>query len=134
ATAGGANWICLWGVADNTNLYWRKGQSALIFDEAYNAKGSYYRFRQGIVDGLATVSVGEKPARNAGGIVVGKDGRLRVPGMGDGEVELLDLRGKVRANLDIRGGVGNLPSLPQGIYVIRSIQSQSIRGWAQFLP
>lgn len=52
AVAGGANWICMWGVADNANTYWRMGQSALLFDENYAAKNSYYRFRQGIVDGL----------------------------------------------------------------------------------
>jgi GH35 family endo-1,4-beta-xylanase len=134
ATAGGVNWICMWGVADNTNLYWRKGQSALLFDEAYNAKGSYYRFRQGIVDGIATVSVGAKPSRSVGFGTVGKDGRLHVSDMGDGEVELLDLRGNVRAKLDIRGGVGSLPSLPQGIYVIRTADAITRRGVVQVVP
>lgn len=50
--SGGGNWLCLWGVADNTNQYWRMGQSALLFDESYAAKKVYESFRQGIVDGL----------------------------------------------------------------------------------
>jgi endo-1,4-beta-xylanase len=57
AVGGGAKWICLWGVADNTNTYWRKGQSALLFDESYAAKYAYYEFRQGILDGLASTAV-----------------------------------------------------------------------------
>ena len=57
AVSGGANWICLWGVADNTNTYWRKGQSALLYDESYAAKYSYYEFRQGILDGLVPTAV-----------------------------------------------------------------------------
>jgi endo-1,4-beta-xylanase len=58
AVGGGAKWICLWGVADNTNDYWRKGQSALLFDESYAAKYAYYEFRQGILDGLAPTALG----------------------------------------------------------------------------
>jgi hypothetical protein len=71
AVGGGAKWICLWGVADNTNNYWRKGQSALLFDEAYAAKYAYYEFRQGILDGLAPTALGRdagRPATEAGGI------------------------------------------------------------------
>jgi endo-1,4-beta-xylanase len=58
AVGGGAKWICLWGVADNTNTYWRKGQSALLYDESYAAKYAYYEFRQGILDGLVPTAVG----------------------------------------------------------------------------
>jgi GH35 family endo-1,4-beta-xylanase len=61
AVSGGAKWICLWGVADNTNTYWRKGQSALLFDESYSAKYAYYEFRQGILDGFAPTSLRRKP-------------------------------------------------------------------------
>lgn len=68
AVGGGAKWICLWGVADNTNTYWRKGQSALLFDESYAAKYAYYEFRQGILDGLSPTGLGRKalfPGKNA---------------------------------------------------------------------
>ncbi len=58
AVSGGAKWLCLWGVGDNTNDYWRKGQSALIYDESYAAKYSYYQFRQGILDGLSPTALG----------------------------------------------------------------------------
>lgn len=73
----GANWICLWGVADNTNDYWRKGQSALLYDESYNAKYAYDQFRQGIVDGLATASVQHRPAAASLAGAVG-GGRIRI--------------------------------------------------------
>jgi len=51
--AGGGSWLCLWGVADNSNQYWRMGQSALLFDESYAAKKAYESFRKGITDGMA---------------------------------------------------------------------------------
>jgi hypothetical protein len=133
ATAGGANWICLWGVADNTNLYWRKGQSALLFDESYNAKGSYYRFRQGIVDGLATTSVGAKGAGESKFDAVARGGRLLVRGMEDCSVELVDPRGKESATVELRGGSGNLPPLPHSIYIARSIRDPSRRCLVQLL-
>ena len=38
AVAGGVDWICLWGVADNSNTYWRMGQNALLFNEQYQPK------------------------------------------------------------------------------------------------
>ena len=135
AATGGANWICLWGVADNTNAYWRMGQSALLFDESYNAKGSYYRFRQGITEGLATTtSIGAKSLGETGFKAVAKAGRLRVQGMEDGAVELVDLQGKVSAKLELQGGAGNLPALPQGIYVVRSSRTPSLRNLVQILP
>jgi len=122
-------------VADNTNLYWRKGQSALLFDESYNAKGAYYRFRQGIVEGLATTTaIDAKTAGGAGFKAVAQGGRLRVMGMDKGTVELVDLRGKVCAKVELRGGAGSLPSLPQGLYAIRSLDGTSRRGLVQVLP
>lgn len=71
AVAGGAKWICLWGVGDNTNTYWRKGQSALLFDESYAAKYAYYEFRQGILDGLVPSGLnrdGWRPGMKAHGM------------------------------------------------------------------
>ncbi|MEN9353344.1 MAG: hypothetical protein RL318_669 [Fibrobacterota bacterium] len=134
ATAGGANWICMWGVADNTNLYWRKGQSALLFDESYNAKGAYSRFRQGIVDGLATTLIAAKVSGDAGFKAVAQGGRLRVQGMDEGTVELTDLRGRAMARVELRDGVGSLPSLPRGIYVARSEGTLSRSAMVQILP
>ena len=57
AVAGGANWICLWGVADNSNSYWRMGQNALLFNEQYQPKAAYQGFHQGIKDGLAMTGI-----------------------------------------------------------------------------
>ena len=57
AVEGGVDWICLWGVADNTNAYWRMGQNALLFDEQYQPKAAYNGFHQGIIDGLSIVNL-----------------------------------------------------------------------------
>ena len=57
AVSGGADWICLWGVADNTNQYWRMGQNALLFNEQYQQKNAYQGFKQGIIDGKAAVKI-----------------------------------------------------------------------------
>lgn len=131
ATASGVSWICFWGVADNTNLYWRKGQSALLFDESYEAKGAYYRFRQGIVDGLATTSIGPRQGAEAGLKARVRDGFLSLKGIGDGAVELVDLRGRALAKVELRGGVGSLPSLPQGLYAVRTLTGASWSGLVQ---
>lgn len=134
ATAGGVHWLCLWGVADNTNLYWRKGQSALLFDESYNAKPSYYSFRQGISEGLVPTST--TPVRASASrfeaTVVGN--RLRVEGMEDGSVDLLDPLGNLRASSKVHAGVGNLPRLPQGTYVARSNREPSRQCLVQVVP
>lgn len=133
ATAGGVSWICLWGVADNTNLYWRKGQSALLFDESYQAKGAYYRFRQGLVDGLATTSIEARIPNEAAFKALAQGGRLLVPGMDEGTVELVDLRGKAMAKVELHGGAGFLPSLPQGLYAVRIVGPAAKSGWVQVL-
>jgi len=121
ATSGGANWICLWGVADNTNDYWRKGQSALLYDEAYAPKFAYDQFRKGIVEGLASSSARRRLPSTAampGARIVGD--RLVVDGIPDGSAQLLDLRGTRVARLEIVEGASALPVLPRGVYMLRT--------------
>ena len=127
AAGGGANWICLWGVADNTNTYWRMGQSALLYDESYAAKFSYDQFRQGIVEGLATTSV-RRQASAAQGVRRARieDGRLAVDGIGDGSARLVDLRGNRMASFEITGGSAMLPPLGQGLYLLRTARSEGV--------
>lgn len=94
AVGGGANWICLWGVADNTNDYWRKGQSALLYDESYNAKYAYDQFRQGIVDGLATASMGPRPPAASIATALGKGKiRIRLNASENVRIQVRDLNG-----------------------------------------
>jgi GH35 family endo-1,4-beta-xylanase len=126
ATSGGANWICLWGVADNTNTYWRMGQSALLYDESYAPKYSYDQFRLGIVEGLATTSVG-RVAPGAEGMrsVRVERGRIEVLGIADGPAQLLDLRGTRVADFEIVGGAATTPALVSGLYLLRTARSES---------
>jgi len=127
AVSGGVNWICLWGVGDNTNTYWRKGQSALLYDENYAAKYAYGQFRQGIVDGLAATSVREG-ALAKGSIRAHVAGnRLLVPGLADGNVWLRDARGAVVAGLELRAGQAVLPALARGVYVLQAGDAGAIR-------
>lgn len=65
--SGGGTWLCLWGIADNSNQYWRMGQSALIFDESYAAKKAYESFRKGIVDGLVPPTSLHRPKTGKAG-------------------------------------------------------------------
>jgi endo-1,4-beta-xylanase len=135
AVAGGANWICLWGVADNSNLYWRDGQSALLFDENYEAKYSYYRFRQGIVDGLASTSVSRATSSEANGLSASaRAGRLQATGFEDGVIDLLDLHGVARGSVSLVGGNASLPPLARGIYVARSRDDLSKKTLVQVIP
>jgi endo-1,4-beta-xylanase len=120
AIAGGANWICLWGVADNTNDYWRKGQSALLYDESYNAKYAYFQFRQGILDGLrATTGVGRAPSHGTvRARIVGSE--LLTRGIADGSAWLTNVRGDIATAIDLRGGRAALPTLGAGMYLLRT--------------
>jgi len=127
ATSGGANWICLWGVADNTNTYWRMGQSALLYDESYAPKFSYYQFRQGIVEGLATTSV-RSVAPGAEGMRWRRieAGRLTVDGIADGPAQLLDLRGRRVATLNFTRGEAEVPPVAQGLFLLRMSRSEQL--------
>jgi GH35 family endo-1,4-beta-xylanase len=127
AVSGGVNWLCMWGVADNTNTYWRKGQSALLYDESYAAKYAYDQFRQGIVDGLATTSVQEKGLSPVQAHAQVMGNRLVATGLADGPVQVRDARGAVVARLDLRAGEAALPSLARGVYALQADQEGAIR-------
>lgn len=102
AVSGGANWICLWGVADNTNDYWRKGQSALLFDESYAAKYAYYEFRQGILDGLGPTGLGRE-ARAPG------MGLFRIPGNSMRNRRSIEVNGRLVADPPVFRGISATP-------------------------
>ena len=127
AVAGGANWICLWGVADNTNTYWRMGQSALLFDENYRPKPVYEAFRQGIRDGVAASTAVEPRKVDAPRRVRVRDGVLRAEGVD--EVELRTLTGSVAGRVRMRQGEGRMPSVPTGVYTVASAESGASLGF-----
>jgi GH35 family endo-1,4-beta-xylanase len=52
ALAGGANWMCFWGVRDNWNKHWLYNKHPLPFDENLNKKPAYF----GISDVLQKTS------------------------------------------------------------------------------
>jgi len=132
ATSGGVNWLCMWGVADNTNTYWRMGQSALLFDESYNAKNSYYKFRQGIVDGLAppTYIMKSGTSTSTSSVKV-MGGVLHFEGYQEGVVTLLNLLGAPQATLAVHDGNAQLPPLAQGAYLWKIVGHPSAQGLIQ---
>lgn len=123
AVGGGADWICFWGVADNSNAYWRMGQSALLFDEQYRAKPAYDAFRQGILDGMANLSsVRSQPAPSHGASMV-KHGMLDTGDPSIGEVEIRSASGALEARLALREGAARLPALSRGVHAVRDAGS-----------
>lgn len=96
AVSGGVNWIGMWGVADNTNDYWRKGQSALLYDEAYAAKPAYYEFRQGILDGLSPTALDRRAFIPGWKAVVPGDDRRQ-------DHRYIRLDGRIASPLPFRG-------------------------------
>ena len=120
AVSGGVNWLCLWGVADNTNTYWRKGQSALLYDESYAAKYAYDQFRQGIVDGIKASAVESRTAGSDALRARVSGDRILVDGFADGPAQILDARGAVVADLQIQAGRAPLPRLSRGVYTVQS--------------
>ncbi len=118
SVSAGVNWLCMWGVADNSNEYWRMGQSALLFDEDYNPKDAYYQFRQGIVDGLEP-EVGIRSLKNATKLkqMHIRDGFLYLPGKQNEVINISDISGTIQAKITLSGGKGLAPNLPQGLYI-----------------
>lgn len=125
AVSGGANWICLWGVADNTNDYWRKGQSALLYDESYNAKYAYTQFRQGILDGLVPTGVGRAAQRSRFGRVRIAGSELFAEGIADGAAHLVDSEGRMAVGVELRAGRATLPDLRSGLFFLRTADGHS---------
>ena len=117
AVAGGTNWICLWGVADNTNAYWRMGQSALLFDENYRPKPVVEAFRQGIREGLASTSVQPRAGADVAHYRV-LDGVLRTDLSTVDHVDLRTATGSIATRVLLRAGRGVLPTLPAGVYSV----------------
>lgn len=133
AVAGGVKWICLWGVADNTNAYWRMGQSALLFDENYRRKPTVEAFRQGILDGLAlATSTAPRPGAAAERVRL-RDGVLRVSDPSIGEVELRAPDGAVAARVRLGRGEGRVPSVPSGVYAVRACGNGAPIGFVTIL-
>lgn len=126
AASGGASWLCFWGVADNTNLYWRMGQSALLYDESYNAKFAYDQVRQGIVEGLATTGANRRSAGSRAESVRIRDGRIVVQGRPDGRARLVNTAGTIVADLELRQGAAHLPALGRGLYVLHAPDARSL--------
>lgn len=116
ATSAGVDWLCMWGVADNTNQYWRMGQSALLFDENYNAKEAYYQFRQGIVDALGPTPILQQQGKSKAEAPILKNGVLYWNGQQDGNVTVLNAMGAVIAEVPLKEGQAILPELPKGTY------------------
>lgn len=128
AVGGGANWICFWGVADNTNSYWRMGQSALLFDEQYSPKPAYEAFRQGIIDGVASLSSHRPRVSSERGGISLKEGFLHT---GDASVEAVEIRsltGALEARMDLRDGAGRIPALARGVHAVREARTQAPLG------
>ncbi|HOX50593.1 MAG TPA: endo-1,4-beta-xylanase [Fibrobacteria bacterium] len=128
AVGGGANWICFWGVADNTNAYWRMGQSALVFDEQYRAKPSYEAFRQGILDGVASLSSARPQVRSGRGGVTLRDGLLDTGDRTLQEVEIRSMTGALEARVSLRDGAGRAPALSRGVHAVAAVGSPSPLG------
>lgn len=129
AVAGGVKWMCLWGVADNTNAYWRMGQSALLFDENYRPKPVVAAFRQGILDGVASST--RIPSRRVESMerLHVQDGVLRTGDVSLDEVELVAPTGALVGRVRLRKGEGRMPSVPAGVYAVRVAGRNSSLGF-----
>ncbi len=127
AVAGGVNWLCFWGVADNSNLYWRMGQSALLYDESYNAKYAYDQVRRGIVEGLATTGSPSRSSAPTGPSARILDGKLLVQGGIDGPALLMNHAGATVAELELHQGAALLPALGRGLYLLRTPGAGTLR-------
>lgn len=126
AVKGGINWICLWGVGDNTNTYWRMGQSALLFDEQYQTKSAYTMFVQGLKDGLASGSaISPRSSARDNAQIRLNGNQIQVNGISDGILDIRDTHGSVVGLVWIKDGLGELPALRSGLYFLSRAGNRS---------
>lgn len=129
AASAGASWICLWGIADNSNQYWRMGQSALLFDEDYNPKNAYYQFRQGIVDGLSEITaIRYTPLRNNKEVSYAQNGILYIPNLSQASIHIVDANGAAQSTVLISSGSGSIAHLSPGRFFWSLEGNESMHG------
>lgn len=127
AVKGGIDWICLWGVADNSNAYWRMGQNALLFDEQYKAKAAYNGFLQGLLDGLPEVRSNEIVNRIKTSPISYKINGTKIYVDQDiyKKVNIFDVSGKLVAASTIQNNCFDIGHFSQGIHLIQFISNKS---------
>lgn len=126
AVSGGADWLCMWGVADNTNQYWRMGQNALLFNEQYQPKKAYDSFKQGIIDGKPVVNVEKRDFKSENNkITVKSDNQkiyLEIP-CKNSNVTIFDVAGKCVKSLNVNDNRVIINDLTRGMYFIQMVSS-----------
>lgn len=125
AVTGGVDWLCLWGVADNTNSYWRMGQDALLFTSQYKPKAVYTDFRKAIVDAKPAVGTikssqtGKKKQVSA----TMKNNKLYVQGLSKGTAAFYNLDGTQTGSSSIVNGIAETNIRANNISIIRLTSS-----------
>lgn len=126
AVSGGANWICLWGVADNSNQYWRMGQNALLFNEQYQPKKAYESFKQGITDGKAMVNIEKKDLKSDNYPITVKsaDNNLYVDlPVNNGKVAIYSVSGKCIKRSYVNDKRLTINDLSHGMYFLQIVST-----------
>ncbi len=128
AVAGGVDWLCLWGVADNTNAYWRMGQDALLFTAQYQPKAVYNDFRKAIVDVKGTVGsikTSKSQGKKTHMSTKMQNNKLYVQGLanGTGTATFYNLDGTQTGSSNIINGIADINSRANQISIIRLISS-----------
>jgi hypothetical protein len=124
AVSGGADWICMWGVADNTNQYWRMGQNALLFNEQYQPKSAYEGFKQGILDGKAAVKIARHALKSDNHKIAvnltDNNIYLNIP-TSIGMINIYNISGKCIISSSVKNNKVNIKNLSHGVYFIKVI-------------
>ncbi len=117
----------MWGVADNTNQYWRMGQNALLFNEQYQPKSAYESFKQGIVDGKAAVKIGKHDLKSDNRQItvnlINNSIYLNTPIDSD-RVDIYDISGKRIMSSPVKDNRINIENLSHGVYYLQIISSE----------
>lgn len=134
AVTGGVDWICLWGVADNTNSYWRMGQNALLFDEQYLPKPAYNGFYQGILDGLSTKTVNFKsPALRSQFDLRITGSNINLNGIDISKYNLFDVSGKLLESSEPFNNKINISHVSKGVYFLQIFSNTSAPVFVNFI-
>lgn len=110
AVGGGMNWMCFWGVADNTNSYWRMGRARCCSTSSIAPSPLMKPSARASWTGSRSLSSNRPQAQSVRRGLSLVDGILHTGDVSVGEVEIRSLAGTPEARLELRDGAGRIPA------------------------
>ena len=107
------------------------GQNALLFNEQYQPKKAYDSFKQGIIDGKATVKIDRDGVRSDGHPItlnpVDRNGFLSMP-PNAGKIKLYTISGRYIGTSSVNKKGVSTDKLSHGVYLLKTVSHEGSIG------